>query len=462
MSCLPSPVRVKSRFMRHSFPNEYETMLARAAARVRALAPACDFGLWFITDLHVPSNAGRSGALLARLIGETGLGTVVSGGDIPEAFGTRADLDRSIARYRAEWVEAVERVGGAFFPVHGNHDLTIRASADIEDGFTYPAPRTRSLLLDTAAVRSRAVLCPDAPGACCYYADFPESRIRLVVADTHDTVRTDRPYWGVGDSLSDDQLRWLAGNALGGLPTGFDAVVAQHAPTAGVGATDAERERFAAWNAVLAAFRAHTRIDVAGEPLDFSGATGRVLAVLSGHHHAELQSCVAGTWHISEPCDAAYLDYIHRSLPWCPDLPEKRPGSPFEQTLDAVQFDRARSIAHFTRVGGGADRAIHLEPVSLAAGESRRFEASFLPAVSRWGAYDAGRASLRANPARLYDYFTDYFHNVGTISPDGVFTAREPGEAVVAALAPGGEKELFPVRVVPFGPSAGAKPNTAT
>ena len=424
-------------------------MLARVAARVRSLASSCDFGLWFFTDLHVPSNAGRSGELLARLVGETGLATVVFGGDVPEAFGTRADLDRAIGRYRAEWVGAVERAGAAFFPVHGNHDLTIRAAADVEDGFTYPASRTRSILLDTAAVRARAVACPDAPDACCYYADLPETRVRLVVADTHDSIFADRPWWGVEDSLSGAQLRWLARTALGGLPSGFDAVVAQHTASAGVGSTAAERERFAAWTAVLAAFRARSRINVAGDPVDFAGATGRVLAVLSGHHHAELQSCIAGTWHFSEPCDAAYFDYIHRSLPWCPDLPEKRIGSPFEQTLDAVQFDRVRSLAHFTRVGGGADRTVHLEPVRLAVGASRRFEAAFLPSVSRWGAYDGDRASLRANPARRYDYFTDYFSDVGFVSPDGVFTARAPGEAVIAALAPGGAKELFAVHVTP-------------
>ena len=113
-------------------------------------------------------------------IGETGIRAVVCGGDIPEAFGDRASLDASVARYRDLWIAAVERAGGDFLPVHGNHDFAIRAAAGVDEGYTYPAAETRAIMLDTAAVRARAVA---DPGSCAYYADFPEMRVRLVVAD---------------------------------------------------------------------------------------------------------------------------------------------------------------------------------------------------------------------------------------------------------------------------------------
>ena len=167
---------------------KFDTHLSRVASHVRKLSATCPFGFWFLTDLHVPSNHGESAPLLGRLVADTGLRAVVCGGDIPEAFGDRASLDASVARYRQHWVAAVERAGGEFFPLRGNHDLAIRLAPDSPDGFTYPADETRRILLDTAAVRSRAIV---NPGSCAYFADFPEARFRLVVADTSDSVTTE-------------------------------------------------------------------------------------------------------------------------------------------------------------------------------------------------------------------------------------------------------------------------------
>ncbi len=322
----------------------FNSEISRVAERIRDLSATCPVGFFFLTDLHVPSNHGESASLLVRLIGETGIRNVVCGGDIPEAFGDRASLDASVARYRDLWVAAVERAGGDFLPVHGNHDLAIRLAADSSEGFTYPAEDTRAILLDTAAVCSRAT--------------------------------------------------------------------------------------------------------VAGRTFDFSGARGGIPLALSGHYHAELQSCVGGVWHVTEPCDAAYLDYINRSAPWCPDLPVKEPDTWAGQTFDAVQIDPARGLVHFTRIGGGSDRTLHLAPLVLQVGASMRLSAPGLgDGPLFWGAYDAGRATSRPNPARKYDYFTDYYNTVADIAPDGTVRAISSGEAVAVARAADGTREYFPVTV---------------
>lgn len=413
----------------------------RIAARVRALSETCPFGFWFLTDLHVPSNHGASAPLLERLIAESGLRVAACGGDIPEAFGDRASLDASIGRYRDLWVASVERAGGGFFPLRGNHDFAIRSAPDSSDGFTYPEDEARRILLDTAAVRSRATV---DPGSCAYFADFPEARFRLVAADTSDSVTDERPYWGVEESMSERQSRWLSDNALATLPAGWRVVVASHIPFAGVAASDFDKEKFAPIRAALESLNADGR--------------GRVALALSGHYHAELQSSVKGVWHVTEPCDAAYLDYINRSAPWCPELPVKEPGTWVGQTFDAVQIDPERGLVHFTRVGGGSDRVLHVDPVSLRAGETVRLatcesapkrepELQGAGGAPVWGAYDAARAVSRPNPVRKYDRFTDYFNTVAEISPDGVLRALAPGEAVAVARSPGGFREYFPVRV---------------
>ena len=411
----------------------FDSQISRVASRVRELSTTCPFGLWFITDLHVPSNHGESAPLLARLIAETGIGTVVCGGDIPEAFGDRASLDDSIARYREHWVSAIERAGGEFFPIRGNHDLAIRLAPDSSDGFTYPAEVTRRILLDTAAVRSRATV---DPGSCAYFVDFPAARFRLVAADTSDSVTTERAYWGVEETMSERQSRWLEQNALAGLPDGWNVVVASHVPFAGVAASDCDKANFAPFRAALEALQAQGR--------------GCVPIALSGHYHAELQSCVSGIWHVTEPCDAAYLDYINRSAPWCPDLPVKERGAWVGQTFDAVQIDPVRGLAHFTRIGGGCDRTLHLRPLTLRAGETMCLSCATAPSAGGavvWGAYDAARAVSRPNPARKYDRFTDYFNTVADIAEDGTLRAIAPGEAVAVARGADGTREYFPVTV---------------
>lgn len=432
--------------------SDFAVETKRVADRVRSLSASCPFGFWFLTDLHVPSNNGVSADLIARLSADTGVRTVVCGGDIPEAFGDRASLDRSIERYRLNWADAIERAGCDFFPIHGNHDFTIRAAPDSDDGFTLPASRTREILLDTAAVRARAETHEE---SCAYFADLPEAKSRLVVTDCSDSVTSERRFWAVQDGMSKSQVLWLAGRALADVPDGWNVVVAGHEPLAGVGATDAERELFAPLRAVVEAYAARSAATVFGRTFDYSGARGRLFLSLSGHHHAELQSSISGIWHVTEPCDAAYLDYINRSMPWCPALPEKKPGTWAGQTFDAVQIDPERSIVHFTRVGGGTDRTLHASPRILASGEKTDFSSALssssdpagAPVAAQWGAYDSLRAHPRPNPARKYDFFTDYDSTVGRIFPDGVFEAVSPGDATVVATLKDGSREYFQATV---------------
>ncbi len=86
-----------------------------------------------------------------------------------------------------------------------------------------------------------------------------------------------------------------------------------------------------------------------------------------------MQTFQNGIWHVTNPCDAAYKDYINRSKPWCPNLPAKNGGTIYEQTFDAVQIDTARSLIHFTRVGGGGNRTLHCLSTEMAVGGCAKF-----------------------------------------------------------------------------------------
>ena len=434
--------------LEEGLPGYYGDHVARVMARVGRLAERCADGFWFITDLHIPRNRRMSGRILAKLVSETCIDKVLCGGDMPEAFGGRESVDRTIREYCEQWVDAVERAGGEFYPAKGNHDFTIRAAMDTQEGFTYPGEFTRRVLMRTKAVRHRAVVCDADPEAFCYYVDFPERRMRYIVADTTDRTVANRAWWAVDYGIGDAQLSWLAGTALMTVPDGWGVVVMHHVPVAGVAARNGEKRTYAAWRGILEAYQGRRIADACGRTFDFTAAKGAIVLDITGHHHAELQSQVNGIWHVTNPCDAAYSDYIDRSTPWCPNLPKKERGTVFEQTFDAVQIDMERRMIHFTRVGGGGDRALHVKRRRVRVGEGAAFEAKEFAGPVKWGCFDADRCDfVKFDPARPYAVRAVYFNDVAEISQDGVLTAKKPGESVVLALSPNGDKEMFPVVV---------------
>ena len=423
-------------------PEYYGDYLVGVAGRLRALSAKCDDGFFFITDLHIPSNRCVSGRILAELIADTGVKKVLCGGDLPEAFGGKASVDRTIAAYREQWVKAVENAGGEFYPAKGNHDFTIRDKPSAANGFTYSNREAHDILMDTAAVKANAVVNLEDPEACYYYFDAPCGGIRYIVADTTDSVRTDRTYWAVKYGMGERQLKWLAENALATLPAGWVALVMHHIPVTGIVSGEAENQAiFAPWRNLLEAYQNRGRVSIGGKEYDFSNAQGRILCSLTGHEHAERQTFQNGLWHITEPCDAAYSDYIIGAAPWCKDLPKKEKGTIFEQTFDAIHIDRKNNVLHFTRIGGGADRTVRLAPLHLAVGGEVR-----LP-DGTWGCHDAGRARKERNPLNKYQSFFRYFNDIAEISPSQTLVAKKPGEAVALGTRADGKRDVLPVVV---------------
>ena len=296
-----------------------------------------------------------------------------------------------------------------------------------ETGFTYSGLEAKRILTE-GNERRGAVTNPDDPEACYYYFDNPAAKLRYVVADTTDSVTSARSFWAVVYGMHKKQLDWLESQAFGTLPADWSAVVMHHIPVTGVVGSDEDVKNFAAFRSMLNKYH------------------DRVILDLTGHHHCEMQTFQNGIWHVTNPCDAAYRDYINRSKPWCPNLPRKDAGTVYEQTFDAVQIDTVKSLIHFTRVGGGGDRTLHCRPCGLSVRETRKFETS-LPGKIVWGCYDADRVDNRPEPTNRWMKLAVYHNDVATISQDGVLTALKPGESVVVALAENGDKELFPVSV---------------
>ena len=407
-------------------PAYYGDYLAGLAQRVRERAAMGRDAFWFITDPHVPSNRKMSGRVLAKLIAETGVKKVICGGDIPEAFGGQKSVERSMAEFRQYWIDPIEAAGGRFYLAKGNHDFTIRESMETQNGFTVDGRAAAAYILGTKAAKE--VVKNDVDPECAYYYfDEPAAKLRYVVVDTTDSISPTRKYWAVEYGVHARQLDWLRAKAFGTLPKGWSAVVVNHIPVTTIVSNEGTAKLFADVRALLEAHASEIVMD------------------LSGHEHRESQTYQKGVWHVTEPCDAAYGDYIKGSLPWCPNLPWKKAGTVYENTFDAVVIGKDARI-DFVRVGGGANRTLMRNVMHVKVGETVRFTTS-LGAV-KWGCYDADRVSFRPDPDNKWNRLLEYHSDFATIDAQGVLTGRKPGESVVVALAPDGRKELFPVAVV--------------
>lgn len=433
------------------YPSYWAAQVARAADRVKANAAECPFGFWFVTDPHMPSNARHSGELLAALGRATPLKMVLCGGDIPEAFGAhfptdKACVDSSIALYRERLVAPVEAAGLAFLPAKGNHDFTVRHDPKSTTGFTYSEKEARDVLMGVRSASGFVTNSAD-PTACYYYVDDERARFRVIVADTTDRNSRTRTFWAVDSGIGNIQLRWLAENAVATLPDGWSAVVMNHIPLAQVVAGAGEEKLYAPFRSLLEQYNCRGKWSGAGTSLDFAKATGRIVMNLTGHEHAERMTFFNGLVHVTEPCDAAYGDYIVGSSPWCENLPRKQRNTPFEHTFDAFQFDMKRGVVRVTRVGGGADRVIHLEPIVIKVGEERKLVSEFVSNANFFGAYDGERSASRANPKNRYTCFTEYFNEHLRTDENGMLLALSAGEGVALSRNASGEKELWPVKI---------------
>ncbi len=425
--------------------------LAAVAEKVRANAAKTVDGFWFITDLHITANRRQSGKALAALTPLTPLRKTFCGGDLPEAFAARfendkAGVDFAVDFYRLFWRDPVEGSGQRLYTAKGNHDFTIRHDAKTEAGFTYSGLEAKRIVMGSKGCAD-VVTNPDDPTACYYYFDNGDAKIRYVFIDTTDQINPKRTWWAVEYGMHEVQMKWLADQAISTIPAGWCAVLVHHIPFTGCVGSAGDEKTFRPFREFLEAYQNRGKIAFCGKEYDFSGAQGRILMSICGHEHAERQTFQKGILHVTEPCDAAYGDYILGSKPWCGDLPSKKAGTVHEQTFDAVQLDPARNLVYFTRVGGGQDRVIHAETRVAKAGVPLRLEAPLLKGPVTWGCHDADRIVYTPNPKNRYNPFVGYANDVATVAADGTLTPKKPGETIVVAMDANLNKEIIPVRV---------------
>ena len=430
-----------------TLPEYYRDYLGKIAAKIEAIGktPGVTDGFFFFTDPHVSANRRMSGQLIAELLRRTKLNKVFCGGDIPAAFGSKAELDASMAQYDASWSAPIQAGGGILYNAKGNHDFTIRTDRTSKDGWTYSSGTARDFYMTSNGCRA-AVTNTDDAAACYYYTDDKAAKIRYVVADTSDSASDDpHAYWGVKYSMGEKQLKWLAENAFAAVPDGYSVVVIHHIPVVPIVGEDSEAKTFACFRLLLEAYQNRGPVTLFGRDYDFSGAKGTILLDLTGHHHSDRMTYSNGILHVTEACDAAYSDYIKRT-PFSGALPQKSGGTIFEQTFDVLQLDPVRGLVYTTRVGGGQDRVFHTKSVGVTAGATLKLVAEKLGGEITWVCYDGDDVQIDKKAETPEKYLT-FRHDHASVDAGGTLHALASGDVTVIALDEKLNKEIFGVKV---------------
>lgn len=296
----------------------------------------------YITDTHYGDNAGQSGNLLKYIKENTAISTVVFGGDIVRAYGTKANAWDDVKKY----TNLVDDIG-IVYGTKGNHDITIKASANETTGWTAP----QSTIYDILNRKNERLIDNGINNKSYYYFDNKIQKVRFIVLDQYEDVQSgETTYWGTNSKFSQEQLDWLINEALN--IDGYTLVVFTHSPS------DSAMQYYSPYldvvQKLLVALANKQHFTYSQNELtadvDFSKTKNTIACHLSGHAHIDETHVDNGVLSIGVLCDAAYNDD-----PQYKDKPRTK-GTINEQAFDIVSIDTSKRTVKLVRIGQGNDR----------------------------------------------------------------------------------------------------------
>lgn len=421
-----------ARVVEANLPDYYEESVA---SRIPVLQESLEHSsdcFFFWTDTHLEKNDGfapeiirYAGSRLGRQFPKT-----FFGGDAIPSF--TDDIRPYIDAYRAQCERILEC--GPLYQVHGNHDFTFKYKPG-GSGVTLDMDTTvaiiRSVMSEKGVVRN-----PDDPNSNYYYLDVPSAKLRYVVLDSSDSVKDTGIGFGLRGSVGPVQRRWIFSEAILNAPRSYSILVISHVPQLAC----STGESTPVVEEALGAFALHRRHFMDDEDYRFDLRPDlKLLAVVAGHDHHDMQMYKEGVLHILTAADANYRDF--RRDPFA-TLDRRVSGTVNANAVDFVCVDNNHDVLRLLRLGYGPDRTFHLNPIALKRGESHTILGN---AVSR-DIYDAGSA-LKKKVGEKYTFFWDLNRDVASISDDGTVTAHAPGDATLMLVQPDGTREFYYIKV---------------
>lgn len=345
-----------------TYPSYWNYNVERAVDRALELEAANNqtFSFGFITDMHMGTNAGRSGKLMTDVVKKMDLDVVINGGD--QLSNGRSSTKSEMLPQFKQMFDGFETIIDKVYNVMGNHDDNSISRLWKE---TFKHNELYTHLFEY--LNNRVTY---GPSKKYYYKDDTARKVRYIVLDSSDI-----PYIKSGDSMKylpihefayrQDQLNWLANEALK-TPSNQDwsVVMISHAPPhkPGVrGNTGKERNADMARKIVEAyknrsTYSGQSDSSVESEfqatvKADFTSNGGEVIAWLSGHVHFDNI--------VMAPEGFPIITTLNDNTKTWEDQAPRRPiGTTNEHAFDIVTVDRLNRRINLTRVGAGTDRSV--------------------------------------------------------------------------------------------------------
>ena len=242
---------------------------------------------------------------------------------------------------------------------------------------------------------------------------------------------TEISLWAMIDGKYRTDHSWLA-QSLNSTPQGYKVVVFCH-----YGAIPSTLSGFMFHvNDIIQGYNSKvSSCVVSNNNFNFSAASGKVIALISGHTHKDLQSFSGNVVHISTSCDVTYSE-----SPYMNEKSHVRGnGSVTEQLFDFIQIDTDENAIYCKRIGAGYDRIFYAVPNTISVGGNVQLVSS-LEGELEWGSYDNDQVVTKTD-------VTSVASSKISVS-DGMVTGISVGQAVVYAKDAVGNREFFNVIVM--------------
>lgn len=280
----------------------------------------------FITDYHMERNANNSPSLIDKIIHQTGAKKIVFGGDAYDASSTPDLALNKIADFYSMFYENADKILSCV----GNHEYNNPASnkpeQQIPNGQVYASIVNRNDLIH----HSRHT---------CNYTILNRSNetMYIFIGCEYSSSVTEESTKYVLETLKNND--------------GYDIIVFSHTGLDNGGDNGNVANIIDGFKRItdgIDKFNQKSNYIFDGITYDYSGCTGEVICVFSGHNHVD--GCIrtdGGLNIISTTCDAY-------------GAPEggvvRKKGTITEQAFDVVNIDYENKKIYMTRIGAGEDR----------------------------------------------------------------------------------------------------------
>lgn len=289
----------------------------------------------FVTDLHFLVNHENSKYLLKHFLNKQMFPIVISGGDYCYAYGPASDVDKDIAKC----IKYQQYIGDNFYQLRGNHDFTIKTSADENTGYTAPFTEVYDTLIKPS--EWRIVDC--FPDHLCYVIENKSQKTRIICLNTNDGQSNDTTTpWGVTYVVTNEQLDWLLNVALD--VEDYRIIFAQHIPLDS--SLSAHSSICDELFKIAKAIKNHEVYTYGALTKDFTNTTLEFIMSVAGHSHSDQSVVTNDVLSITTTSDGLFQD----------DGYNRAYDTTDEQAFDVfyVNFDTKDIDA--VRVGAGSDR----------------------------------------------------------------------------------------------------------